>query len=681
MPGARQECAALCRTLAIFQQQAIELVAQQHFLLAERGRRTGFQILRQRSIGALDPGVQVRCFRCVQHPVERRENGEAFGDGAGVAVDGCGQSLQQVIGADPARAEAGDQRVGKHDLFASRQAVKAGDEAGEISGIGVEAPIACAARIRHHPVRAIAIKRDFGNRLGQHLADRAVAYRPVQAGSEGHVPDLRVRFNVGAKRRVALLGDRDQARVRGRTGHGHIQRWNAGLADIAGEGVHHVRLARAVSEALHEIVRIGDTVLEAAHVQANAFAERLFAEIGLEHVQHTAALAIGDGVERIENVTIGIDWIADLARRLKAVSAHRAEPGQDRAETPFAVRVDTVHRLVADPGREGFVQPDIVPPFRRDEIAEPLMAQLVGMCRQDAAAARQAGLLIHQEGGFAIDDCAGILHRTIGKFRRGDQVEFSIRVRIVEIGFLPEQHLVGDVERLAELLFLAARRKTAQGYGRRAQGIGRNGRGGPRLVRADREGDQIGLDRACFGKDMPAPAILGGLGADLCGIGNDLHAVWRGDGDAPRRLEARLVERGHHAARINRFHLGGEIVRVGLDGLVEPGEAQIVGRGVADFERRRAGRDRRVEIEPGDAARRLVAGEGGRDFRAIVQHGLGAENVLLHRMQPDARMRCGQRHVDRHRAGEAFGVRIGLQVQPVGKWGHIGRQLACRGHL
>ena len=81
-------------------------------------------------------------------------------------------------------------------------------------------------------------------------------------------------------------------------------------------------------------------------------------------------------------------------------------------------------RLVRHPRGESLVQPDVVPPRHRDEIAEPLMRHLVREHRFDRLAHRhRRRLLVGQQVGFAVEDRRGVLHGAGREVGHGDDVE------------------------------------------------------------------------------------------------------------------------------------------------------------------------------------------------------------------------------------------------------------------
>src|SRR3546814_20762432 len=81
-------------------------------------------------------------------------------------------------------------------------------------------------------------------------------------------------------------------------------------------------------------------------------------------------------------------------------------------EQRLPVGVEMVARLGLHPARETFVEPQIVPPRHGDEVAEPLVRDLVRLHGIDRLPCRIAGdLRIVEQDAFEGEDRAPILHR------------------------------------------------------------------------------------------------------------------------------------------------------------------------------------------------------------------------------------------------------------------------------
>jgi len=101
--------------------------------------------------------------------------------------------------------------------------------------------------------------------------------------------------------------------------------------------------------------------------------------------------------------------------------------------------MQVIDGLVAHPRREALVEPQIVPPGHRDEVAEPLVGHLVGDDRGDNLTGDgRAVLRVNQQGSLAVCYRSPVLHRSGGEVRQRYVVEFGQWVRysevVVEVG-------------------------------------------------------------------------------------------------------------------------------------------------------------------------------------------------------------------------------------------------------
>src|SRR3954469_19342868 len=95
---------------------------------------------------------------------------------------------------------------------------------------------------------------------------------------------------------------------------------------------------------------------EAAH----AITEALGREARLEHREHRGTFVIRDGVEGTDEVVLLYHRIAHAPRARQPIELERpaARPADRAAGIPF--RAESRRGLVAHPGGEGLVQPDVV---------------------------------------------------------------------------------------------------------------------------------------------------------------------------------------------------------------------------------------------------------------------------------------------------------------------------------
>ena len=116
-----------------------------------------------------------------------------------------------------------------------------------------------------------------------------------------------------------------------------------------------------------------------AEVVAHAVSEAVRAEECDELLEHGRALAVGDAIE-VEECGVRVGHVAgDGVRRGELVLL--VGPGLhsrvERGPGAFGPAGRVFHRQVGHVGRERLVQPQIVPPTHRDEVAEPHVRHLV----------------------------------------------------------------------------------------------------------------------------------------------------------------------------------------------------------------------------------------------------------------------------------------------------------------
>ncbi len=165
-----------------------------------------------------------------------------------------------------------------------------------------------------------------------------------------------------------------------------------------------------------------------AQERSHAFAKMLFADVEREHAQQARRLLVNDrAVGRL-----GIFQIRDLLiDRRRAV--RRVDPvGQrlDRLIEALPHRLRRLHfrqRVVRHVLREAFLEPEVVEPAHRHQIAEPLMGQFV------QHRFRAPVVIVHRRHGpeqnhvFVEKRRAGMLHPAVGK--SGDQHLIVFRER------------------------------------------------------------------------------------------------------------------------------------------------------------------------------------------------------------------------------------------------------------
>ena len=137
------------------------------------------------------------------------------------------------------------------------------------------------------------------------------------------------------------------------------------------------RQSTHTGERLQKIVGGRRPILPRVEILTHAAPEPFFADPAFEHADDRCALLISDVIEGVEYVATRGDRLADPPRRSERVGVDCLRALIDPSGTAIVGRSPLVHHLLGDPRRERFVQPNVVPPRGRDEIAEPLVRHFV----------------------------------------------------------------------------------------------------------------------------------------------------------------------------------------------------------------------------------------------------------------------------------------------------------------
>ncbi len=250
-----------------------------------------------------------------------------------------------------------------------------------------------------------------------------------------------------------------------------------------------------------------------------------------------------------------IDRFADLPCGRQRIVVHCAQRSIQRRTVELSFRPIGIRRLVHHPRGEGLVEPDVIPPVGRHEVAEPHVSYLVRVNRGVGAPLRHGRVLVHQQQVFVIDNRANIFHCAAEALGNGDQVELLIGIWCAEILFEDRQQAIGVFQRVFGTLRLSFRHDTAQPDAAIPDGIWRDRAVVDDVVRADRECKQVSRHRPRCLERVTHEAVRQGFGACL-GRGRDgsvagLRHQCKVEGD----LEARLIEAREYLPCRDRLEL------------------------------------------------------------------------------------------------------------------------------
>jgi hypothetical protein len=292
-------------------------------------------------------------------------------------------------------------------------------------------------------------------------------------------------------------------------------------------------------------------------VRAEPGDELALAHPGDELLEGRGPLGVGDPVEadldRLEVLEVRRDRVRGRQLVL-AVGPVLALVGETR---PRLVVRRSLHRgVVRGPLGERLVEPQVVPPAHRDQVAEPHVRQLV-QHRVGALLVEPPSLLAAREVLVAKRDAPGVLHGPVVELGDVELVVLVERVGVVERVLEELEALLGDGDQLVGVEVRHHRLAAVVAEGHLA-------------VLADvavehlvvLTGDDRGHVRrqALGGREAPHghPAVRRLRPRGRCG-GDHLPVRRRGDREGEDRLEVGLLERGEHATGVRHLELRVEV--------------------------------------------------------------------------------------------------------------------------
>ncbi len=148
----------------------------------------------------------------------------------------------------------------------------------------------------------------------------------------------------------------------------------------------------------------------------DACAKRIFTQVRFKHPQHRRRFAVRDTVKQLLNLRRGFRGLMNGTRISQRVGVESLASSADVVEIEIPFRPERLNRFARHPCREAFVEPDIVPPFHGDEIAEPLVRHFVRNYASDVFLEIDRSLLfVNQQDYFPESDATRVLHRARGE--------------------------------------------------------------------------------------------------------------------------------------------------------------------------------------------------------------------------------------------------------------------------
>ena len=328
----------------------------------------------------------------------------------------------------------------------------------------------------------------------------------------------------------------------------HVHEGRSGLID---EGRHDAidRLARRFRDGGPKVLGRRVSVRVRLQIRVDAFLECLCADVGLDHPEHGRAFLIRDRVERFFDLRRSFDLVVDGPRRSQRVEVERGLALEGFIDRHVPLGLPCGERMVRHPRREPFVQPDIVPPLHRHEVAKPLMGHFVGEDRRNLFSYRHRGRLrVGEQIGLAIKDRRRVFHGARREIGNGDDVELAEGILDGEVAVVEPQDLLHRLEREVPELLFVRRRADADRHALRAPL--------ETLEPADRHRHEVARHlrrRREFHGVLRALRTVG-VGHDRAVRDRRVAAV-DDERDGKRRLECGLVEARERTARVGRLKL------------------------------------------------------------------------------------------------------------------------------
>ena len=371
----------------------------------------------------------------------------------------------------------------------------------------------------------------------------------------------------------------------------------------------------------------------------DASAERVTTDRVFDHPKHGRGFLVGDAVERRFNLVWCLKRGADRARRGHGIHPHGVMRTRYLVEVHLPFGVQCGERTRLHPGREAFVQPEVIPPLHRDQVTKPLVRHLVCDHAPDALRLRDGrGVPVQQQVGLAVEDRAGVLHGTRGKVGDGDHVELAEGVGLRKVAMVVAQNPLGRVER--------GRRE--RGLLRRGADAQRNALRGAVPTREVADGQCHEVGRHAGGRGEAQRVLVRARTRrvrDQCAIGD--RRVAGGDccAHGEGRLQRRLVEAREGTPCVGRLQLRYRVASAVCLTQIQAPQVTVERRVVAEVQRGRTLRQGGGPFE-GDGLASGLPVDGGGPTVPIGGRRAGAVDRHVEGVQGHAARRAWQADVN-----------------------------------
>ena len=208
------------------------------------------------------------------------------------------------------------------------------------------------------------------------------------------------------------------------------------------------RQFRSRFQCLPEIIACGAPVGMRFQIPLQAGLEMILSDISVNLPQDAAALAVDD--RRGAGIDDDMLSAGDFDGKIfdQGIPGHGHRGLAIKKLVPDApVRVIMIHDAITEIRGKAFIQPQIFPVRRGDQIAEPLVHDFMGDDFTDSALPGfRCNARIPQQQVLPKRDGPPVLHGAESKVRNGDQIQLGKRIGNAEIFFAECQRIAPEIQ-------------------------------------------------------------------------------------------------------------------------------------------------------------------------------------------------------------------------------------------